>query len=477
MAGMGGRLKVDDEAITAARDDSVPIPLTASAWHGGAKMASMASTATEEHFVGEGGEDLPLPPAKKARTGVAEVVEVAAAAETEAETETEAEAEDKSRASEEPAQVFGLIIRKPKEAQAAAEAAAQRKELPLLLRNVIPSVAAAGRGGEGEKIKADLAVRPDEMKPEDYEGTVPIEAFGKKLLLGMGWADGEPIGVTNKGLKEPIEFIPRFGRRGLGAAAGGKPGKPQRRYIKPGEKRTSSRDVVLPRDENGRVRHYKAISETLVSVDEVTKIEVGTAVTVVAGKHKDVTGIVVAFSGDGATARVKTQSAVLSVPMSGLVNSASLALAPPAQPATADVKADVKSKSKAKFKSKAKSATSPSWLVPNIRVRIISKRSFHNGKYYNCKATILDVVAHKVASLVLDTGKVLDNVRQSVLETIVPRSVGSPLRIVRGQHAGAKARLLERSSSKSRVVVQLDDDETVALDLKFDDVAAIAEHR
>jgi G patch domain/KOW motif-containing protein len=49
---------------------------------------------------------------------------------------------------------------------------------------------------EEQRFKADVASRPDEASLEDYE-KIPVEAFGKALLRGMGWSEGTPIGKTN----------------------------------------------------------------------------------------------------------------------------------------------------------------------------------------------------------------------------------------------------------------------------------------
>ena len=36
-----------------------------------------------------------------------------------------------------------------------------------------------------------------------------MTSFGSALLRGMGWSEGAAIGKTNKGICEPIEYIPR----------------------------------------------------------------------------------------------------------------------------------------------------------------------------------------------------------------------------------------------------------------------------
>ena len=64
--------------------------------------------------------------------------------------------------------------------------------LPLLMQNVIPGVDLLA--SEKDKLLHDVQHRPDEMKVEDYENSVPIEEFGIALLRGMGWKEGMAVG-------------------------------------------------------------------------------------------------------------------------------------------------------------------------------------------------------------------------------------------------------------------------------------------
>lgn len=64
--------------------------------------------------------------------------------------------------------------------------------------------------------RLDVSIRPPEPSLDDYE-TIPIESFGKGMLRGMGWKDGEAIGGKNKGIT-PI-FEPKLRAKGLGLGA------------------------------------------------------------------------------------------------------------------------------------------------------------------------------------------------------------------------------------------------------------------
>ncbi|KAJ6228409.1 g-patch domain and kow motifs-containing protein [Anaeramoeba flamelloides] len=64
--------------------------------------------------------------------------------------------------------------------------------------------------------KSELQLLPKATSQNDYD-TIPIKDFGTALLLGMGWkGKGNAIGRRGNGLKQPIEFIPRPNRLGLG---------------------------------------------------------------------------------------------------------------------------------------------------------------------------------------------------------------------------------------------------------------------
>jgi hypothetical protein len=67
-------------------------------------------------------------------------------------------------------------------------------ELPILVTARDPTLDSIV--DEGQRFKADVESRPDEATIDEYE-KIPVDAFGKALLRGMGWSEGAPIGVTN----------------------------------------------------------------------------------------------------------------------------------------------------------------------------------------------------------------------------------------------------------------------------------------
>jgi len=53
----------------------------------------------------------------------------------------------------------------------------------------------------------------------DSYSRMPVQNFGKSVLSKLGWQDGFGIGKNKDQLSDPIEYIPRQHRLGLGANA------------------------------------------------------------------------------------------------------------------------------------------------------------------------------------------------------------------------------------------------------------------
>ena len=95
------------------------------------------------------------------------------------------------------------------------------------------------------------------------------------------------------------------------------------------------------------------------------------------------------------------------------------------------------------------------WLLPNIRVRLVSKK--YPRQHLN-KGIIQDVIpsqsSNPRAVILMDNQEVLDNVPERYLETALPKTGGNVV-VLEGLHRWKKGRLLERSSEKGRGVIQL----------------------
>ncbi|KAF6253119.1 DExH-box splicing factor binding site-domain-containing protein [Scenedesmus sp. NREL 46B-D3] len=180
---------------------------------------------------------------------------------------------------------YGLQLRQPKGSAAAAadgavgedggaaggEGAAGAASGPL-----VP----VRRGDEAQQLKDDLEVLPDEASVEDYEA-MPVEAFGKALLRGLGWADGQGVGRKRQ-LVEAKQTIRRPDRLGLGANPAAPP--PDKRPRKMGDK--PRQDLVAAPAADGGVRHRVGLDEALVPRASLAPgPAVGKAMALVAGRH------------------------------------------------------------------------------------------------------------------------------------------------------------------------------------------------
>jgi hypothetical protein len=113
------------------------------------------------------------------------------------------------------------------------------------------------------------------------------------------------------------------------------------------------------------------------------------------------------------------------------------------------------------------------WVVPNIRVKVVDKRS----KYYLKKVVVTELLSDREFECfyVDDRGhKVfLRELREKDLQSSVPR-VGETVLILRGNHCGEQAVVFQREKKSERVVVQTVG-ELELVDLSEDDVAEYVE--
>jgi len=368
------------------------------------------------------------------------------------------------------------------------------RSVPLTVQNQIEGL--ENITDEEERFKYDLASRPDEADEEAYE-EMPIDEFGTAMLRGMGWTPGTAIGLSNKGLIEPIEFVKRPGYRlGLGAQPKDIPVK-KKKYIKPGESREPPPIMVAPTGPDGKVRHVKGISEKLVPL--VKGLRTNDLVGIVSGPHEGLYARVVsAGDDDDIVVRLEASSedVVVSKADVSQVDLSKLAEGHPAlkfmykenkdknrdrdesdEKEQKKEKRDKHSNSNSSSKSSSKSHSSKddssstkTWLRPRIMVRVVSK-SFQNGKYYNKKVRILDVIGHNECIIQLDNGSLVEGVKQRMLETVIPQK-GAKVMVVEGENKGKLGTLLERrkSGDNEKAIVQLMGDLSVE-SYSLDDVA------
>ncbi|MBN3312502.1 GPKOW protein, partial [Atractosteus spatula] len=108
-----------------------------------------------------------------------------------------------------------------------------------------------------------------------------------------------------------------------------------------------------------------------------------------------------------------------------------------------------------------------SWLQRDLRVRFIDKK-FKEGKYYNSKMIIEDVLTPESCVCRTDEGRLLEDVKQTMLETIVPKSESDSIMVVLGKHRGQVGHILQRDKEKCRALVQLERYEEQVFKLDYD---------
>jgi len=133
-------------------------------------------------------------------------------------------------------------------------------EGPLCTLNRLPGLETIQ--DEDDRFRFDVASRPESSSLDDYQ-RIPVHLFGEALLRGMSWSPGQPIGMTNKVVALPIEYIPRAHRLGLGAQPKMEPPK-KKKYIAPGESREPKVEMELPTGPDGKKRHFRSLDEKLV---------------------------------------------------------------------------------------------------------------------------------------------------------------------------------------------------------------------
>ncbi|XP_047458564.1 G-patch domain and KOW motifs-containing protein [Mugil cephalus] len=358
--------------------------------------------------------------------------------------------------------------------------------IPLLMQNKVPD------GFEdGDQVKVDL--RPDSSTDADYE-SVPVEAYGLAMLKGMGWNKEEGIGRTFKQNVKPIEHQLRPKGLGLGAdrsAIKDLDPKKQQRPPKPGEEREKEEELVMGP---------------------------GGFVLVQSGAHKDLYGKIEGVDPDNARAVVKLAIGGKTVTISQYAvkvvgrkeyDKYGKDLSRLSRAHKEKEKEKEREKERLRQEEKEKSSDGvkhkssekhggkderkrkhressqdrdkppvketrrppapPSWLQRDLKVRFIDK-AFKGGRYYNSKMRVEDVLTPSTCVCRTEEGRLLDDVKQNMLETIVPKSENDYVMVVVGEQKGQVGRILQRDKNKCRAMVQLDRYEEKVFTLDYDSI-------
>lgn len=383
-------------------------------------------------------------------------------------------------------------------------------EEPILMKNyrVTESVR-----NDDERFAMDLNSRPNEPTRESY-AAVPVSEFGAAMLRGMGWKEKEEKLLSNDGPVPgpvPIKYVTRPERLGLGASevkdiSELKTRKPIEQSL--GIEMTEEEERIMQKHNKGSARkkpidnkpffELSAKHKNYIGIDEIAskkmKLEVGIGdkVIIINGEHCDLKGII---KGDNLDIKSKNRNTnsyqtatessnfwIVELQISGaFVN----------VPKSAVKIYDSSNGSCSNFMKNddnfvKNNVNGSIWTCPGLIVKIKSKNSFMNGRYYLRKGIILDVHEDRTCIIKLFSAStennklqptILSKVPQMVLETCLPkyldltRPTVKYLRKEKGlENFQAPFKILEFNADKKVAVVQADNDVELVFEADFDDI-------
>lgn len=353
-------------------------------------------------------------------------------------------------------------------------------------RNTSAAVSVSADKDKQQYLK-ELESLPDEADDEAYD-RVPIGEFGAALLRGMGWNGGNS---SSTAAPPPPSMRPH--RLGLGAT-------PKQLVMDkiPGKIRTADqvkRDDKLQQQQAG----YDKQRQERIAHDKQQTLQIGSLVQCQGRRAKllQLTGVpglsrvLVQFERDATKTSAKKGEISL-IPRSELderpFRDVELEQSQTQKPETKfkeerqrvpdetrsrdDDRRDRKHREDRSHHDERKESKKPrrrdddcGWLIPNIRVRVITKKLGSNQ--YKEKGVVIDVT--RGATLQMSNGQMLDRVPERYLETALPK-VGGNVVVLAGKSKFAKGKLLERDSKSGKGVVQVFEDMSI-LKLSLDDLA------
>lgn len=322
-------------------------------------------------------------------------------------------------------------------------------------------------------LREDLRKLADENDFDDFDD-MPIEGFGRALLAGYGWKEGQGIGRNGKTKEDvkSVEYTRRTGKEGLGFT--GEIPVPHSKHgsdnnVKKNSGRQSEKGATgeAQRDENG--------------------LFVGMDVRVVGGRDMGLKATVLEVNrgGEFVVLRLLKSEEDVKVRVSDIASLGSVEEerclrklkelrvrekneAPDRRSGKErEREKDLKSsdreskhkevkdrrKESGRGREEVKGNHKVAWLTSHIRVRIISKE-LKGGKLYLKKGEVVDVVGPTTCDVSIDENRELvQGVDQEFLETVLPRRGGHVL-VLYGRHKGVYGSLVERDTDKETGVVR-----------------------
>lgn len=281
----------------------------------------------------------------------------------------------------------------------------------------------------------------DDVNEYSYE-RMPVSSFGMSMLESMGFYEGRGLGKNpENALHQPIEFVPRHHRQGLGA-------DPKPSFLQKNKNKDNTQ-LVGGVKEDGKTKNYITIGEKLVEKKKKT-LERNVDVIITKGKHKDLQGkilnvnqiekeCIVELEINEESVKVKFDEVVI---MEENEKKASKEI-------PSILHKPIKKETKQEISSHKKELK---WVIPNIRVRVISKK-LSDGKYYNKKVLITDILDSNTFSALTTQGETINFLKEKDIETLLPELETNVI-IVKGKNKGKVATLKLRDKSKNKVILQ-----------------------
>lgn len=293
--------------------------------------------------------------------------------------------------------------------------------------------------------------------------SIPVEKFGEAMLLGMGYQKGKPFGRSNSVI-QPTSFAKLPKGAGLGSVL-------LNRALNEDKKKN---------DEKGKKKKGITLESWLQKNNGNELIKKNVLVSILNGPYEGLIGRILDENRgklkDKVLVRLNLKNKLeveekieylqfLSIKgfprLHEACRFARSEIMTPEDIQEAKQSLDKKEKApvntrttkKKEKKKKKKKKRKNKWVVPNIKVRIISK-TYQKGKYYLKKGIVVDVPDNYSCSIQIDK-LILEEVRERMIETIIPKKKNSPVIFVLGKHKGKKGILLNRNSKKSQCTIQI----------------------
>jgi len=97
-----------------------------------------------------------------------------------------------------------------------------------------------------------------------------------------------------------------------------------------------------------------------------------------------------------------------------------------------------------------KNNTPLNWVIESLIVRIVNKKN----KYYNKKATVVDLPTADKFTLITNDGNMIDNLTESDIETVIPQ-VGERVIVLKGTDKGELADVIQHDFGSGVVTLQM----------------------